>query len=222
MSVAATISADAERLASPGHSDPGFSNPGFSHPGYPPRKRWTRAECQMLESTGLWEQQHLELIEGDLIDKMGKKRPHVNVTILVMEWLVGVFGARHVTPEAPIDVSPDDNPTSEPEPDLAVLAQPCTVYEDANPGPSDVRLIVEISDTTLAFDLRIKARLYARAGIEEYWVVDVAGRRIVVHREPRDGIYGNVASCGKGECIEPLSAPGRSFSVDDAFPLGVK
>ena len=60
-------------------------------PGYPPRKRWTRAECQMLESTGLWEQQHLELIEGDLIDRMGKKRPHVNVMILVMEWLVGVF-----------------------------------------------------------------------------------------------------------------------------------
>jgi Uma2 family endonuclease len=138
--------------------------------------------------------------------------------VFMMEWLVGVFGARHVTPEAPIDVSPEDNPTSEPEPDLAVLAQPCLVYEDANPGPSDVRLIVEVSDTTLAFDLGTKARLYARAGIEEYWVVDVVGRRIVVHRAPHNGVYGDVASCRAGESIEPLSAPGRRFSVDDAFP----
>jgi Uma2 family endonuclease len=195
---------------------------GYSDAGYPPRKRWTRAECRMLEQTGLWECESLELIEGDLIDKMGKKRPHVNVTILLMKWLVGVFGALQVTQEAPIDVLPEDNPTSEPQPDLAVIAQPCLVYEDANPGPSDVRLIVEISDTTLAFDLRIKLRLYARAGIEEYWVVDVVGRRIVVHRSPRDGVYGDVASYRSGESIEPLSAPGRRFSVDDAFPAGAR
>jgi Uma2 family endonuclease len=182
-----------ERLA------PGYSDPVLSSPGYPPRKRWTRAECLTLESTGLWEQQHLELIEGDLIDKMGKKRPHVNVTILMMEWLVSVFGARQVTQEAPIDVSPEDNPTSEPEPDLAVLGRPCLAYEDANPGPADVRLIVEISDTTLAFDVGVKARLYARAGIAEYWVVDVAGRRIVVHRAPRDGVYDDVASYRSGK-----------------------
>ena len=132
------------------------------------------------------------------------------------------MGARQATQEAPIDVAPEDNPTSEPEPDLAVLAQPCLAYEDANPGPSDVRLIVEIADTTLAFDLRVKARLYARPGIEEYWVVDVAGRQIVVHRAPCGGVYGDVASYRAGESIEPLSAPGRSFNVDDAFPVRVR
>jgi hypothetical protein len=47
-------------------------------PPIPPRKRWTRAECAALESTGIWEQQKLELIDGELISKMGKKRPHVN------------------------------------------------------------------------------------------------------------------------------------------------
>ena len=216
--MSAEVIVASERLA-PGYSNPGYSNPGYPNPGYPRRKRWTRAECRMLDETGLWEHQRLELIEGDLIDTMGKKRPHVNVMIFVMEWLVGVFGARYITPEAPIDVSPDDNPTSEPEPDLAVLAQPCPVYGDANPGPSDLRLIVEISDTTLAFDLGIKARLYARAGIAEYWVVDVTGRRIVVHRDPRDGVYEDVASYRAGERIEPLSAPGRTFNVDDAFPV---
>jgi Uma2 family endonuclease len=187
--------------------------------GYPPRKRWTRAECEALEVTGLWDRERLELIEGDLISKMGKKRPHVTTTILVMEWLIGVFGLRYVTQDAPIDVSPEDNPTNEPEPDLAVLAQPCSAYETANPGPSDIRLLVEISDTTLAFDLRTKSRLYARAGIPVYWVVDVVGKRIVVHHGPRDGAYSDLTSYGAGESIEPLSAPGRSFRVDDAFPV---
>ena len=187
-------------------------------PGYPPRKRWTRAECQSLEATGLWERERLELIEGELISRMGKKRPHVNVMILVMEWLSGVFGARYVNPEAPIDVSPEDNPTNEPEPDLVVLKQPCSAYESTNPGPSDVRLVVEISDTTLAFDLGTKARLYARAGIPEYWVVDVVGRSIIVHRNPLAGAFENVTSYREGESIAPLSATDRSFHVDDAFP----
>jgi Uma2 family endonuclease len=191
--------------------------------GYPPRKRWTRAECLSLESTGLWERERLELIDGELISRMGKKRPHVNAMIFVMKWLPDVFGALYVTPEAPIDVSPEDNPTNEPEPDLVVLKQPCSVYESANPGPFDVRLLVEISDTTLAFDLGTKARLYARAGIPEYWVVDVVGRRIVVyrepaHRDPRDWAFENVVSYSEGESIAPLAAPGRSFRVDDAFP----
>lgn len=186
--------------------------------GYPKRKRWTRAECKALESTGLWNNEKLELIEGDLISKMSKNRPHVTVMMSVMEWLAAVFGLRHLTPEAPIDVSPEDNPTSEPQPDLVVIANPYPAYASANPGPSDVRLLVEISDTTLAFDLGIKARLYARAGIAEYWVVDVVGRRIVVHRDPRDGFYQAVTSHHVGQSIEPLSAPGKFFSVDDAFP----
>src|SRR5580698_5419598 len=192
--------------------------PGYPSPGYPPRKRWTRIDCKALEGTGVWDHEKLELIEGDLISKMSKKRPHITVMISVMEWLIAVFGLRHLTPEGPIDVSPDDNPKSEPQPDLVVLANPNSAYPSANPGPSDIRLLVEISDTTLAFDLGIKARLYARAGIVEYWVVDVVGRRIVVHRSPRDGVYEAVISHHAGESIEPLSAPGKSFSVDDAFP----
>src|SRR5579863_9891342 len=66
--------------------------------GYPNRKRWTRAECEALESAGLWEGERLELVEGDLISRMGKKRPHVTTMILVMKWLVDVFGALYVTP----------------------------------------------------------------------------------------------------------------------------
>lgn len=195
-----------------------IASPERIAPGYPPRKRWTRADCQSLEASGLWDRERLELIEGDLISKMGKNWPHVNATALVLKWLAAVFGALYAIQDAPIDLSPEDNPTNEPEPDLTVLEHPCVTYGSAQPGPSDVRLLVEISDTTLAFDLKTKARLYARAGIREYWVVDVVGRRIVVHRDPRAGVYEDVTSHHAGESIEPLSAPGSSFKVDDAFP----
>lgn len=183
----------------------------------PPRKRWTRAECAALESSGLWDQQRLELVHGELISKMGKKRPHVNALVAVQAWLVRTFGEQFVNPEAPIDVAPEDNPTNEPEPDLVVLARPSREFRDANPKASDLRLVVEISDSTLGFDLTTKAELYARAGIVEYWVVDVAARRLLVHRDPREGLYRSVTAYSEQETASPLALLQREFRVADAF-----
>jgi hypothetical protein len=104
-------------------------------------------------------------------------------------------------PEGPIDVAPQDNPTSEPEPDIAVLAKTGPEYMGANPPASDVRLVIEVSDSTLAFDLGPKARLYARAGIPEYWVFDIGERRLIVHRSPQAGVYSMVTAYAEGgEC----------------------
>jgi Uma2 family endonuclease len=185
----------------------------------PPRKRWTRAECAALESSGLWDQQHLELVHGELISKMGKKRPHVNALVVVQAWLVRTFGEQFVNPEAPIDVAPEDNPINEPEPDLVVLNKPSHEFPDANPRPGDLRLVVEISGSTLGFDLTAKAELYARAGIVEYWVVDVAARRLIVHREPREGLYRSVTAYAEDEAVRPLASPHAEFRVGDAFHL---
>jgi hypothetical protein len=91
----------------------------------------------------LCEREKLELIEGDLISKTGKNSPHITAMLLVMGWLFRVFGTRYVRPENLIDVSPEDNPTNEPQPDLAVLLKPFLSSKSANPGPSDVRLLVE-------------------------------------------------------------------------------
>jgi Uma2 family endonuclease len=128
----------------------------------PPRKRWTRAECATLEASGLLNQERLELVEGELIGKIGKKRPHVHSFTLLQAWLMQVFGFRFVNAEAPIDVAPEDNPTNEPVPDLIVLRQDQQHYQ-SNPRAQDLRLVVEIADTSVNFDLRVKAALYARA-----------------------------------------------------------
>jgi Uma2 family endonuclease len=183
----------------------------------PPRKKWTRQECLALEATGLFDQQHLELIEGELIDKMGKKRPHVNSLVLLHNWLVAVFGGRFVIQEGPIDVAAEDNPTNEPEPDLVVLKRDISNFTESNPTPAGLHLVVEIADTTLAFDRKTKAPLYARAGISEYWVLDVNRRQLLVHHEPTRGVYASVQVYNEGESVSPLAAPQREFPVVDAF-----
>jgi Uma2 family endonuclease len=187
-------------------------------PTEPSRRRWTRAECAALESLALWDQKRLELVEGELISKMGKNRPHVNVFTLVHAWLLQVFGANYVNAEAPIDVAPEDNPTSEPQPDLIVLARPSSEIREANPQPEELRLVIEISDSTLGFDLTTKAELHARAGILDYWVLDIAARRLVVHRDPLLGLYQSIAVYSEHEAVAPLAAPAREFRVAEAFP----
>jgi Uma2 family endonuclease len=184
----------------------------------PPRKRWNRAECERLEALGIFEQQHVELIEGELIVKMSKNPPHVDAAALLLGWLIQVFGARFVNHEAPMDVAPEDNPTSEPVPDMIVLNRKFTGFGLARPQPKDLDLVVEIADTSLAFDLTVKAALYARAGIVEYWVLDVPGRRLIVHRDPHEGHYGSVTAYNKQEGIAPLGAAGSTFQVRSVLP----
>src|SRR5690349_18894234 len=86
-------------------------------PPQPPRKQWTRAEIAAFERAGLWHGEHLELIEGELISKIGKKRPHILALMKVMHWLVDAFGWDRVNSEAPCNVATEDNATNEPEPD---------------------------------------------------------------------------------------------------------
>jgi Uma2 family endonuclease len=187
---------------------------------YPPRKRWTRAECAALEAAGIFDQQRVELIEGELIDKMGKNRPHADVAALLIGWLIQVFGTRRVNAEVPIDVSPEDNPTNEPEPDLIVFRREYSGFRSVRPQPRDLDLVVEIADSSLAFDINVKAALYARAGIVDYWVLDVPGRRLIVHRNPQGGQYASVTSYDENESVAPLSAPNSPFPVREVFPEG--
>lgn len=184
----------------------------------PPRIRLTRADCAVLEMAGRFDHQKVELIEGELINKMPKNRPHVNALILLQNWLVRVFGFLYVAPEAPINVSPEDDPNNEPMPDLIVLNRPCTGFEGkTKPAPQDLRMVVEISDTTLRFDMTVKAALYARAGIVEYWVLDIGGRWLAVHREASKGEYQSVTWFGESESVAPLSAPESKVLIASLF-----
>jgi Uma2 family endonuclease len=187
-------------------------------PAAPPRKIWTRDEILALEGTGILDTQHLELVEGELIQKMPKRRPHSIGLRTLQIWLVQVFGPRFVEQEVPIDVAAQDNHINEPEPDIIVLKREFSSFRTANASPEDLRLVVEVAYSTADFDLGTKAALYARAGIPEYWVLDLIGRRLVVHRDPRDGAYLSITSFGEHESVAPLGAPQQQFSVGGALP----
>ena len=182
-----------------------------------PHKTWTREELALVESTGVIEGTHYELIEGELIDKTGKKFPHVFSTFATVEALKAIFGRDHVIQEAPINVADDDNPRNEPEPDIIVLRQPVPSLT-GSPFPQDIDLVVEVAASSLAQDLSTKAKLYARAGIPEYWVLDVDNRRLYLHRDPAAGLYQTLTEIDETGAVEPLAQPGHRIALTGLLP----
>jgi Uma2 family endonuclease len=184
----------------------------------PSRKRLTRADCAVLEMSGQLDHQKVELIDGDLIEKMPKNWPHVHALSILQYWLIQVFGLQFVAPEAPVNVLPEDNPTNEPQPDIVVLNRPSKEFKgSAKPSPEELRLVVEISDTTLRFDTTVKAALYARASIAEYWVLDINSRRLGVYLDPRQGAYQSITWYGENESVAPSAAEESRFVIASSF-----
>lgn len=180
----------------------------------PFRIRWTRDDCARFERDGLLTPGRYELIEGDILRKMPQKRPYAIALSLTCICLRQIFGDLYVEGPVAIDVSPEDNPMSTPEPDLIVLNRPLTEFGESNPRPEDIRLLVEISDATRYFDRGTKANLYARAGVVEYWSLDLVQRKLHAHREPRDGKYQSVTLHGEDESIASLAAPESAILVN--------
>ncbi|MBL8232099.1 MAG: Uma2 family endonuclease, partial [Bryobacterales bacterium] len=158
-----------------------------------------------------------ELLNGELIPKMSKKRPHSIVVNLLLDLLKDAFGKRHVEQEATIDVRGEDSQINAPEPDLIVLRRPDHEIRTSYPQPTDIALVVEISDSSISTDLRHKAQLYARAGITDYWVVDINVRRVIVHRKPTPKGYVSALIYSSGESISPLEKPGAEIAIDSLF-----
>jgi Uma2 family endonuclease len=112
---------------------------------------------------------------------------------------------------------PEDNPTSEPEPDLIVLAKARREVRTPNPQTKDIRLLVEVSGSTAHCGSNTKPGLYARAELPEYWVIDIPGHRLIVHRDPLKGVYQSIIAYSEKESVRPLAAPDREFRVATAF-----
>lgn len=181
-----------------------------------PHKTWTRDEVAVLESTGLFDGTHFELIDGELIDKIPKNRRHVNGTRRARKALTAVFGDDRVDQEAPIDVAEADNPRNAPEPDVVVLNRSVDI-DDRSPVSPEVILVVEVCDCTLRHDLTTKCALYARAGIPEYWALDVHGARLYVHRDPEDGVYRTVTEHEADDQVSPLGVE-AAVAVSSLLP----
>jgi Uma2 family endonuclease len=162
------------------------------------RKRFTRDELHRMEECRILEGRY-ELIEGDLIEKMGQNPPHANALRLMCAWLAACFGMERLSVQLPIEVAPDDQQRSQPEPDIAVLNALLPDYSQRHPRGDELTLVVEIADSSSRSDLATKAALYARAGVREYWVLDLTRRLLVIHRHPENGTYRRVEHLAEQE-----------------------
>jgi Uma2 family endonuclease len=149
----------------------------------PPDVIWRLSVDQyhaMIHAGILTDDDPVELLEGWLVAKMPKNPPHRAVTRLIRQVLERLVPAEwYVDSQEPITT--DD---SEPEPDVVVVRGETRHYLDRHPGPHDVGLVIEVADTTLQRDRGFKKRLYARAGIPVYWIVNLSDNQCEVYTEP--------------------------------------
>lgn len=134
----------------------------------------------MIQSGILTDDDFVELLEGWLVFKMPKNPPHRATTRLVRTALENILPPGwYVDSQEPITLS-----NSEPEPDIVVVRGDTRQYLDRHPGAEDIAIVIEVSDTTLQRDRTVKKRIYARAGIAFYWIVNLVEEQVEVYSQP--------------------------------------
>jgi len=173
------------------------------------RRRFTADEYHRMGEAGiLAENERIELINGGIVEMSPIGGRHMAIVNRLTRLLVNMLGDDAVVSiQNPVRLGPHD----EPQPDVALLArQPA----DQVPTTVDVLLLIEVADTTLAYDRRVKLPLYARTGVAEVWIVDVASGTIERHSDPAADGYRLVQRVGKGQTLRLSSLPALELPVD--------
>ncbi len=181
--------------------------------------RWTREEFYRLADLGCFDNRRVELIEGEIIEMPVPKHPHVASMSLTEDSLRGLFGTGFwIRTQSPLNLGI----RSDAEPDLAVVPGGPRDYAD---HPTSALLVIEVSETTLAFDRGRKGSLYASAGITDYWIVNLVDRQLEVYRDPvpdsneLSGFrYSTRLDFLPGQSVTPLALPGAAVAVADLLP----
>ncbi|MGK7953531.1 MAG: Uma2 family endonuclease [Xenococcaceae cyanobacterium] len=156
--------------------------------------KWSIAKWHELVETGVLEDQPVELLEGEIIQMSPEGVPHTYTNRCFADYLREMLkGLAYISENHPITL---DN--SEPEPDIAIVRLPATIYREHHPYAEDIYWLIEISKNTLTIDLTTKANLYARNGIPEYWVIDLVNRRLIVHTQPQSTHYDQLVEYNVG------------------------
>lgn len=191
-------------------------------PGFRARK-WTRDEYRRMTEIGLFEGKRVELIKGEIVERMAAMRgPHAVALEKVGDALSQAFRGRFsIRNQTPI-LLPND---SEPEPDFTVARGTSDDYIQNHPTPADIVLVIEVADSTLTTDRRFKSALYAEANLPEYWLLNVDERQLEVFRAPQVDAaspfgwsYATRLVVRETDSVAPLFAPQTSFSVAEMLP----
>ena len=177
------------------------------------RRRFTVDEyLHMAEAGILTKRDRVELLDGEIVEMTPGGASHgSSIAILIRLFNAGVGSRAVIWPQLTIRLSS----RSAPEPDLAVLKR--RSYREAYPTSDDVLLVVEVSDSSLRRDRELKLPLYARAGIQECWMVDVQGGMVEVYTSPSASSYVSVQRFRGGETVSPSAFPDLRITVDEIF-----
>jgi Uma2 family endonuclease len=188
-------------------------------PAIQPR-RWTCDEFHQLGDMGWFEGRRAMLINGEILEMPGPNPPHATMTAKVDYTLRRYFQQGHVIRnQSPLVLGK----ATDPEPDLAVVAGQLMDFYSSH--PKTAALVIEVADSTLAFDTGQKANLYASSNIADYWVVDLVEKRLIVFRDPRPdpaqpfgAKYGNIVPLKPPATVSPLCLAGAIIPVADLLP----
>jgi Uma2 family endonuclease len=181
------------------------------------RKRFTRQEVDLMIDAGVFAGQRFELLDGELVNKMGQNPDHSFTIQLVMDWLLKLFAPKQIRVQLSMLASGPDRESSVPEPDIAVLAEWKRDYQRRHPEGNELLLAVEVAGSSRVIDLTRKAELYARAGVPEYWVVDIDRRVIAVHRSPDGAQYRKIEFIPETDFVSLQDRPER-IRVTELLP----
>jgi Uma2 family endonuclease len=168
-----------------------------------PLRNFSRVEYDKMIDAGIFgEDEHVELVGGTVVEMSPEGPPHSATIDLCADVLRRAFGAAFtVRVQHPLVIDPD----GEPEPDLVVVAGSPLDYFDEHPRTAT--LVVEVAESSLAYDRRDKSLLYSRAGLPEYWIVNLVDRVLEVHREPGPDGYRKIAVARIGDEVIPIALP---------------
>jgi len=173
---------------------------------------------RMIEAGVFDEDNRVELLEGLLVAKMGKNTPHIVTTDLVQRLMGRVLPPGwFLSMQNPVTLA---TTVSEPEPDAKVVSGDPRDYLARKPGPGDVALVLEVSDSTLRFDRTTKKRIYARDSVPFYWMLNLVDHRLEVFSEPDGKDYREHQIFGPDDTV-PLILDGREvarIAVKDLLP----
>jgi Uma2 family endonuclease len=180
------------------------------------RRRWTREEYYRAAALGLFRpEERLELLDGEILQKVTQLPPHTTAVSMTARALTTAFGPNHYARQQQPLILDD---LSEPEPDVLVVPGVPEDYLESHPTAVDASLLVEVTDTTLRLDRGGKLAAYARAGVKEYWILNLRARQLEVHRDPSGEQYLSVVTYAEGELVVPLGAPQAQIQVSDLLP----
>ena len=171
--------------------------------------KWTIDEYHSMIEAGLLDNRQVELLQGKIVEMSPEGEAHAYFSSEAEDYLRGLLGDRATSRSGKPITLPDD---SEPEPDIAVVQKLGREYLQHHPYPENIFWLIEYSNTSLEKDLNIKTKIYAEAGIEEYWVVNLKKRQLVIFRDPQESEYASKSTFSDG-VVYPLTFPDLAVEV---------